>query len=156
MPPAYSCASQSSLSGARPDLDEAYQIDRMVQLFYRRLLADEQVAPWFRDVAQIHLAAHLPLISQYWQKMLLGDPRYRRHTMARHRHLHSLRPLQARQLDQWLRHFEQTLNEGFAGPNTERARQIARRVMTNLARQLNLAAPTAPKSGQVGDGEIGQ
>ena len=137
-----------------PDLDAPQHIDALVQCFYQRLLADPLVAPWFDDVAKVDLRTHLPLISLYWQKMLLGDDRYQRHTMAKHRHLHALRPLGRMQMARWLYHFEATLDASFAGPRTERARHLARRVMANLDKQLR-RVPARP-SGEVGNGEVGQ
>lgn len=133
-PPA---ASRSSAPVSHlPDLDSAGQIDRFVRLFYRRLLADQRLAPYFTEVAGITLEDHLPLISAYWQKMLLGERQYQRHTMARHRQLHARRALTGAQHEAWLGHFFAVAQDNFAGPYTDRARQIAARVMDNLYRQL--------------------
>lgn len=119
-----------------PDLDTASQIDRFVHLFYERLLADPALAPYFTDVAGISLDAHLPLISAYWQKMLLGERRYQRHTMARHRQLHARRALGGAQHEAWLGHFFAVTEAHFSGPKTDQARRVAARVMDNLYRQL--------------------
>lgn len=129
--------SQSSAGSPRlPDLDSVEQIDRFVRLFYQRLLTDDTLAPYFTDVAGISLASHLPLISAYWQKMLLGDSRYQRHTMARHRQLHARRALGGAQHEAWLGHFFAVTQAHFSGPKTDQARRIAARVMDNLYRQL--------------------
>ncbi len=84
-----------STGDSRPDLDSRENIEFFVDRFYERLLADEQLAPIFVDVAGIDLAVHLPHIKDYWCKLLLGDKRYQRHTMNIHRQLHGKRPLQA-------------------------------------------------------------
>lgn len=121
-----------------PDLDCAQQIDRFVSLFYERLLADDNLAPYFTEVAGISLATHLPVISAYWQKMLLGDRRYQRHTMARHRQLHARRALGGAQHEAWLGHFFAVAEAHFSGPKTDQARRIAARVMDNLYQQLSV------------------
>ena len=59
--------------GDKPDLDSRENIERFVDLFYERLLADEQLAPIFVDIAEIDLAVHLPHIKDYWCKLLLGE-----------------------------------------------------------------------------------
>ncbi len=56
-----------------PDLDCRENIDAMVHGFYQRLLNDPLMAPVFLDVAGIDLNAHLPVICEYWYKMLLGE-----------------------------------------------------------------------------------
>ncbi|MDF1820261.1 MAG: group III truncated hemoglobin [Alcanivoracaceae bacterium] len=119
-----------------PDLDTAEHIDRFVHLFYQRLLADPSLAPYFTEVAGISLEAHLPLISAYWRKMLLGEAGYQRHTMARHRQLHARRALGGAQHEAWLGHFFAVAEAHFSGPKTDRARHIAARVMDNLYQQL--------------------
>lgn len=120
----------------RPDLDSGKEIERFVRRFYDRLLADPELAPFFLEVAGVDLDAHLPLIAAYWKKMLLGEPGYDRHTMARHRALHGKRSLTPEHGRRWLAHFEATLDAHYAGPVTERARRVARNVMKNLMRQL--------------------
>lgn len=120
----------------RPDLDSGEEIERFVRRFYDRLLADPQVAPLFLDVAKVDLDEHLPLIAAYWKKMLLGEPGYDRHTMARHRALHGKRALTREDARRWLACFEATLDAYYAGPVSERARRVARNVMKNLMKQV--------------------
>lgn len=120
----------------KPDLDSPERIGRFVRLFYDRLLADERLRPLFLEVAGVDLDAHLPLIAAYWRKMLLGEPGYDRHTMARHRALHGERGLTDEDARRWLEHFRATLDEHYAGPYADKARRIATNVMKNLFRQL--------------------
>ncbi|MDX1694139.1 MAG: group III truncated hemoglobin [Ketobacteraceae bacterium] len=120
----------------RPDLDSAKQINRMVRQFYDKLLADELMAPVFLDVAGVDLREHLPTISLYWQKMLLGDSTYRNNTMAKHRAVHRESALTERHFTTWLCYFLETVDAGFAGPYAEKAKKIARNVIKNMKKQL--------------------
>jgi len=122
---------------ALPDLDCRENIDAMVHGFYRRLLDDLVMAPMFLDVAAIDLQQHLPIICQYWYKMLLGEREYRRHMMAKHRALDDKQSLTGEHHERWLQHFMNNLDGRFAGPYTDRARHIAFRVMDNLYAQLS-------------------
>ncbi len=121
-----------------PDLDCKNNIDAMVYGFYQRMLEDPEMAPVFFDVAGIDLNAHLPLICQYWHKMLLGDRTYQRHMMEKHRALDDKIPLTGVHHERWLGHFMANLDGRFAGPNTDRAKRLAARVMDNLYRQLSM------------------
>lgn len=120
----------------RPDLDTPEHIAFFVDRFYERMLADEQLAPIFVDVAQIDLAVHLPHIKDYWCKLLLGEKKYQRHTMNIHRQLHSKRTLQAEDFQRWLSFFTTTVDAHFAGEKAERAKRVAVSIAANMEKSL--------------------
>ena len=120
----------------KPDLDCRENIERFVDLFYQRMLADEQLAPIFVDVAEIDLAVHLPHIKDYWCKLLLGEQGYQRHTMNIHRQLHGKRPLQKEDFQRWLVFFVATVDQDFAGERAERAKQVATSIAANMEKSL--------------------
>lgn len=120
----------------KPDLDCRENIERFVDLFYQRMLADEQLAPIFVDVAEIDLAVHLPHIKDYWGKLLLGEKGYQRHTMNIHRQLHGKRPLQKEDFQRWLAFFVATVDQDFAGERAERAKQVATSIAANMEKSL--------------------
>lgn len=122
---------------SRPDLDSRPRVEAFVDQFYDRLLQDPQMAPIFFDVAEIDLSVHLPHIKDYWCKLLLGERGYQRHTMNIHRRLHARRPLEDADFKRWLSHFEAALDAGYAGPNTERARRLARSIAANMQQGLH-------------------
>jgi len=125
-----------STGETKPDMDSRENIEFFVDRFYERLLADEQLAPIFVDVAAIDLAVHLPHIKDYWCKLLLGDKRYQRHTMNIHRQLHGKRPLQAQDFQRWLALFTATVDEHFMGERAERAKQVAASIAANMEHRL--------------------
>jgi hemoglobin len=120
-----------------PDLDSREHIEWLVDRFYERLLADEQLAPIFVDVAAIDLAVHLPHIKDYWCKLLLGEKAYQRHTMEIHRQLHGKRPLAAEDFQRWLLFFNATVDAHFTGERAARARQIAAAIAANMQSSLS-------------------
>jgi hemoglobin len=122
--------------GKRPDLDSRQNIEFFVDRFYEGLLADEQLAPIFVDVAEIDLAVHLPHIKDYWCKLLLGEKGYQRHTMNIHRQLHTKRALHPRDFQRWLDFFVSTVDAHFAGERSERAKQVAAAIAANMEQSL--------------------
>ncbi|CAA0102078.1 Group 3 truncated hemoglobin ctb [Halioglobus japonicus] len=126
-----------SASENRPDLDSRENIALFVDLFYERLLADEQLAPIFVDVAEIDLSVHLPHIKNYWCKLLLGDKEYQRHTMDIHRQLHGKRPLQPEDFQRWLAFFKDTVDANFCGQRAERAKRVATSIAANMEQALS-------------------
>jgi hemoglobin len=121
---------------SRSDLDSRERIAFFVDRFYERMLADEQLAPIFVDVAEIDLAVHLPHIKDYWCKLLLGDNKYRRHTMDIHRQLHSKRTLQVQDFLRWLSFFTATVDDYFVGERADRAKQVAASIAANMQKSL--------------------
>lgn len=119
-----------------PDLDTRENIECFVDKFYQRMLADEQLAPIFVDVAEIDLSVHLPHIKDYWCKLLLGEKNYQRHTMNIHRQLHSKRPLHKGDFERWLDFFITTVDAHFAGERAERAKQVAASIAANMEKSL--------------------
>jgi hemoglobin len=122
--------------GKRPDLDSRQNIEFFVDRFYEGLLADEQLAPIFVDVAEIDMAVHLPHIKDYWCKLLLGEKGYQRHTMNIHRQLHTKRALHPRDFQRWLDFFVSTVDAHFAGERSERAKQVAAAIAANMEQSL--------------------
>jgi len=127
--------------GVKPDLDRPERIAEFLQFFYGKLLKDPVLAPIFIDVAQIDIRTHLGHIQAYWEKLLLGKDDYQRHTMNIHRMLHSKRALTKTDFDRWLAFFTSTVREHFAGPQAERAIQVAGHIADNMTRRIAEKAP---------------
>ena len=106
----------------KPDLSSKQDIKLFVDAFYGQMLDDEHLAPIFLDVAAIDLSQHLPLICSYWEKLLLGERAYNRHTMKIHRAVHAKRPLTGQDFERWLLLFTDTVNKHFCGHYADRSR----------------------------------
>ena len=121
-----------SAGGELPDMNSRENIEFFVDRFYERLLADEQLAPIFLDVAGVDVSVHLLHIKDYWCKLLLGEKGYQRHTMNIHRQLHGKRPLRAEDFERWLEFFTTTVDAHFSGERAERAKQVAGSIAANM------------------------
>ena len=124
------------MSTERADIAAPADIDRLVEVFYAKLLRDPIVGFFFTDIARIDLPTHLPKISAFWQQQLLGRPGYRGQTFAQHAVLHRQAALSADHFHRWLFLFEQTLDELFAGPVTEAAKLRARAIAQSMQQAL--------------------
>lgn len=118
------------------DLDTPSNIERFVNAFYVQVLRDPELAPIFLDVAKIDLDKHLPLICRYWEKLLLGNPSYQRHTMDIHRAVHKQQPFTDEHFSRWLRLFVATCDSLCSGPFAEKAKRTATRIAGNMARNV--------------------
>lgn len=120
----------------KPDLDSKERIAQFVDAFYANMLQDELLGPVFVEVAEVDLSIHLPLIKSYWQKLLLGDSSYRRHTMNIHRALNTKRTLRSQDFERWLTLFTTSVDQQFSGPYAERAKRLANNIAANMMRAI--------------------
>jgi hemoglobin len=118
------------------DIQSRLDIDQFVDSFYSKILNDKELAPIFVDIAKIDLAVHLPIIKNYWAKLLLGDKSYRRHTMNIHRAVHSKQQFTEHNFNQWLILFKATMDDMYAGEYADRAKKVATTIAANMKRAL--------------------
>jgi hemoglobin len=113
-------------------------IEQMVMNFYRRVLKDETVGPFFiaklgDDMSNEHWQPHLKLLVDFWASIALSDPSYRGNPFAPHL---SLGELKRETFEQWLVLFYATLDEVYepqiANQFKERSSIIAGNFMRNL------------------------
>lgn len=121
---------------SKPDLDSKERIAQFLQRFYDKLLQDPVLAPIFLDVAGIDIRVHLGHIQAYWEKLLLGEDNYQRHTMNIHRALHGKRALTEAEFDRWLGFYVSTVDEHFAGPSADKAKRIAGHIAANMKTRI--------------------
>jgi hemoglobin len=127
---------RSTLVGARPDLANRTQIHHAVTAFYREIVFDEVLEPMFSEVAEVDWTVHIPVLIDYWCQILLGAPGARTSTAAVHRHLHGRRAIEPIHCDRWYSLWVTTLDDGWAGPRTQRAKDHAAVLMAGMARRI--------------------
>lgn len=125
----------------KPDLDCPENIRQHVDNFYEKVLKDEVLAHIFLDVANIDIDEHLAIIAKYWEKLLLANPEYQRHTMNIHRDIHQQFAFTDKEFERWLMLFVTTLDAHFEGPSTDRARKLAQSIAHNMNILLNEKDP---------------
>ncbi|MEO5900369.1 MAG: group III truncated hemoglobin [Ilumatobacteraceae bacterium] len=118
------------------DLDSPEQIDEMVRRFYADVNGDDLLGPMFNEVAQVDWSVHLPKLSAFWCRALLGQPGYQGNPFRAHALIHAKREFTADHFERWLRLFHQTLDRGWTGPNAQRAHDLADNVARVHSRQL--------------------
>jgi hemoglobin len=114
-------------SESQADVRDRDDLLRLMGLFYRKLLADPELAPIFTEVAKIDLETHLPVLVDFWDGILFGGDRYRNNAMALHLDLHRKSPLTQRHFDLWLGHLNASVDELFSG---EKAHQLKTRALS--------------------------
>ncbi len=136
------------------DIRSREDIENLMAVFYDAAFRDELIGHIFTDVAKLDLEEHLPVISDFWEDVVLGSRKYpsrHRNPMQVHLALAAMTPLHGVHFERWLEIFETVVNEHFDGENAKgikmRAASIARRmrdVVTNYGPDL-----TRPRTAEV-------
>jgi hemoglobin len=121
---------------ARVDLARRTDVHDLVVGFYREIVFDELLEPVFGEVAEVDWSAHIPVLIDYWCRVLLDEVGYRGAIVAAHRHVHDIAAFRIEHFDRWYALWAGCVDAGYAGPVAERAKRHAARIGASLARQL--------------------
>ena len=130
------------------DIESRADCERLVRAFYGRALEDPIIGFLFVDVAKLDLEAHVPVITSFWETVLLGARSYGGGAFRPHAELHAKVALREAHFRQWLHLWSATVDELFAGDRAELAKAHALRVGRAFHRRLQgLPDPGSPAAG---------
>ena len=112
------------------NITDRADIELLMNTFYGRLLADENINYIFTDVAKIDMKTHMPILADFWESVLLNKNVYHNNAMKIHMELNDKTPLTKTHFDIWLQHFNITVDELFEGDVALLAKQRAKSVAT--------------------------
>jgi hemoglobin len=108
------------------DLDTPEEVFEMVTRQYVDVGQDDLLHPYFNfGPGFIDWQAHIGIVSDYWCHVLLFAPDYEIDVIEHHRHLHDRVPFTSELFDRWLSIFDETIDGGWSGPNSETAKKRA-------------------------------
>lgn len=108
----------------------------MVRRFYQDVAQDDLLGPVFNDVAAVDWSEHLPKLTAFWCRALLGIEGYSGNPFRAHALVHARAPFTQAHFDRWLELFHETVEMGWAGPQATRALELARNVARVHSHQL--------------------
>jgi hemoglobin len=143
-------------SGAAPveptrDLDTVEEVAEMVRRFYQDVAQDELLGPIFIDVAQVDWNEHLPKLTAFWSRILLGIHGYSGNPLRSHAEIHERAPFTHAHFERWYLLFEDTIRGGWRGPAADHALRLARNVARVHSAQLTGEPYFAPDPEDGGD-----
>jgi len=103
------------------DITAREDIVLLVNSFYSKVKKDELLAPKFQH---LDWPKHLPIMYNFWSSMLLGDQSYQGNPFQKHVAL----SIGVAHFDRWLKLFNQTVDENFAGPKAEETKSRAQSI----------------------------
>lgn len=144
------------------DLDSPEEIAELVRRFYQDVAQDDLLGPMFNDVAQVDWSDHLPKLTAFWCRVLLGIPGFSGNAFSAHIEVDEKSRFSLDHFERWLDLFHEHVDFGWTGPLAEEAKAFARRVgMAHSSRIVGTpyehapaspAAPATPPPAEAEDG----
>lgn len=116
------------------DIETRADLDALLAEFYKQATVDAEIGHHF---AELDLETHLPVIVNFWEKVLFGKAVYFGNPLAAHQILHGKSPLTLKHFQRWFEIFSQTVDRLFAGETAEAAKLRAKMIAHSLNRNLN-------------------
>ena len=117
------------------DIKTREDLEFLLTGFYEVATKDEQIGHHF---AELDLVSHLPVIVDFWEKILFGKPVYFGSPLLIHQKLNEIFPLKSEHFERWLKIFSQTVDKFFTGETAENAQLRARMIAHSLNQRINL------------------
>lgn len=116
------------------DIETREDIELLLTRFYDVAIVDEQIGHHF---AELDLRTHLPVIVDFWEKVLFGKNIYFGNPLFVHQKLHEKNPLKLEHFQHWVAIFSATVDTHFAGEMAENAKMRAKMIAHSLNQRLN-------------------
>ena len=123
------------------DITNRADLDKLIETFYGRVFADEQIGPFFTQVARINPETHFLLLGDFWETVLFGKNLYHQNIIRKHVELDKQRPLGPHHFERWLSLFFATVDELFTGPVAEQAKIRAQSMAMVLQVKIHTLNP---------------
>lgn len=122
----------------KPDIADRDDVWTLIDAFYTRAFADEMLGPVFVEIAKMDLAAHMPVMCDFWETVLFNKRLYRGNAFQPHAVLDAKVTLDDAMFDRWLTLWGVTVDERFSGPIADRAKLQASRIAKSIRHRLSL------------------
>lgn len=112
----------------KPDIRTRKDIEQVITRFYELSFEDERLGSIFKEISPLHLESHIPLVTDFWEGILLDGNNYRGNVTEKHFSVNSLTKLIKPDFDRWFSNWEKAVNDLFEGEKAEMAKFRARSI----------------------------
>ncbi|HMS41667.1 MAG TPA: group III truncated hemoglobin [Pyrinomonadaceae bacterium] len=117
------------------DIETREDLEFLLAEFYKIVPFDVEIGHHFDDV---DLHTHLPIIVDFWEKVLFGKPVYFNNPLAVHQKLHEKFHLEPAHFLRWVEIFGATIDRFFQGETAENAKFRAETIAQSLNNRINI------------------
>src|SRR5215211_5321276 len=116
------------------DIETRRDLEKLLAEFYKIAPNDLEIGHHFDD---LDLESHLPVIVDFWEKVLFGKPVYFGNPLVVHQKLHEKFPLKLEHFRRWVEIFGSTVDKLFGGEMAENAKFRAAMIAHSLNQRIN-------------------
>lgn len=125
----------------RKDIETRANIELLLCDFYEKVFKDELIGHFFTEVVPLDLDTHLPVITDFWESVLLDGRGYRKNVMEIHRDISSKSKIEKLHFDRWVQLFTETVDKYYEGTKANLAKQRAASIATMMNIKINYPDP---------------
>ncbi len=119
------------------DIQNRADIEKFIIKFYKDVLQDPTIGIIFTKIFPLNIEHHIPVITDFWETILLDKHVYKNNAMQVHYDLNKTFPLKKIHFDAWLNLFNKTLNELFEGEKVDLAKKRALGIAQLMQLKMN-------------------
>lgn len=119
------------------DIQTRADIEQLITRFYEISFEDERLGRIFKEISPLHLATHIPLVTDFWEGILLDANIYRGNVTEKHFSVNALTPLTRSDFDRWYSYWERATDELFEGEIAEKAKFRARSIADIMSYKMD-------------------
>lgn len=116
------------------DIENREDIALLLERFYSVAMEDELIGHHFTD---LDLKGHVPIFTDFWDKVLFGNPVYFGNPLAVHKLISEKNELTLDHFRRWVAIFEATVDRNFKGKIAEDAKLRAKMIAHSLNERLS-------------------
>ncbi len=119
------------------DITSRNDIEQIIVRFYELSFLDERLGKIFKEISPLHLETHIPLVTDFWEGILLDGDKYRGNVTEKHFNVNKLTTLTKTDFDNWYSYWEKAVNELFEGEKAEMAKFRARSIADIMSYKMD-------------------
>lgn len=111
------------------DISSRKDIHFIITEFYKKLIADENMLPFFEAIIKKHhLEEHIETITDFWQDILLYTSKYSSNVMQKHLDFNEEITFKKEHFTTWLSYLTKSIDDSFEGQNAQNMKDRARSI----------------------------
>lgn len=123
----------------KSDISTRENIKLIITKFYDKLLVDEKMMPFFKEIVQKNqLEHHLEIIMDFWNDILFDTNVYQSNVMQKHLNKDAFVKFQKEHFAIWVSYFSETIDTYFEGNNAQIMKTRAASIATVMKLKMNV------------------
>lgn len=130
----------------KQDILHRNDIEKLIIRFYELSYPDPRLGSIFKEISPLHLETHIPLVTDFWDGILLDGDTYRGNVTEKHFAVNTLTALTKEDFDRWYKYWEQAVDELYEGEKAEMAKFRARSIADIMSYKMDYLNKESKKS----------